>query len=740
MTDIEEIVPPPRSRRALLAAEHPEDLEQVVRLIVKNPPKNINDALGEYRRLYPRSGQDMSRVKLGAAYGRLIKRGELVDDPRIRKLFVKTAVRAQSGVSVIATMTAGEAMNSCSYNCIGCPDPALPDPEMEYEPFLQGKEPPRSYPPNGPCTARGGRLNFDPRAQFLDRAASYLKRGQVPDKIELKILGGTISNYPKPYIANYFAESYLAANFMTHLLEGREIPSDLFAPNQLLDMNETAEYKIVGVTIETRPDHITPKEIKWFIDHGGMTRLEMGIQHTDDGLLKRFNRMATDRQSHVGVFFTYACGVKAVLHLMLDLPQILTKEAQARIDAAARKIPHPHNSPAYRLAFRELLATVDPETEIDDSVPVWEKDLEMFNKIIQRNWGDEVKIYPHEAVNFTPTPDWYRRGIYKPYFDELVFTDPEIEKEYNQLIQLEREKNNRITPKKSRRLKRIIQTNNRLFWLIKNHLVPKIPNWWRVDRLGRDIPGTDIKGGMNATNIRQYLQDELTKEGKRIEDIRGREIRADRFDPDSVQLRVHDVPPITGDPGVMYFEIPRIFIEIWARDDNGVGRTLAYLRMSPPPTAAPEFLMKQVRKTFPELDDCMRIRQLEVLGVTTRVGDKGSHVQHRGFGSRLLAKAEEIAVKQGFSKMSVIVSPGARGYYRTHGYRQVGSYMIKKLGEKHVEKIGTMAKTRMNPTDAGPILSQHGWSSVWFWFFLVFFALAAVILTVGMVLGINNAL
>merc|ERR1712150_193229 len=58
------------------------------------------------------------------------------------------------------------------------------------------------------------------------------------------------------------------------------------------------------------------------------------------------------------------------------------------------------------------------------------------------------------------------------------------------------------------------------------------------------------------------------------------------------------------------------------------------------------------------------------------------HAQHVGFGRRLMSKAEDIAIKAGYSKMAVISGVGARDYYRKKlGYtlKGDGQYMIKDI-------------------------------------------------------------
>ena len=72
------------------------------------------------------------------------------------------------------------------------------------------------------------------------------------------------------------------------------------------------------------------------------------------------------------------------------------------------------------------------------------------------------------------------------------------------------------------------------------------------------------------------------------------------------------------------------------------------------------------------------IRELHVYGTATAIGEEGM-VQHKGWGKKLMEKAEEIAQAQGKDKMVVISGVGVREYYARLGYHKEGPYMVKKL-------------------------------------------------------------
>ena len=76
------------------------------------------------------------------------------------------------------------------------------------------------------------------------------------------------------------------------------------------------------------------------------------------------------------------------------------------------------------------------------------------------------------------------------------------------------------------------------------------------------------------------------------------------------------------------------------------------------------------------------IRELKVVGAEVAVGASArdrTRFQHRGLGSSLIERAEEIARGQGRSKIRVISAVGTRPYYARHGYERDGPWMGKPL-------------------------------------------------------------
>ncbi len=70
--------------------------------------------------------------------------------------------------------------------------------------------------------------------------------------------------------------------------------------------------------------------------------------------------------------------------------------------------------------------------------------------------------------------------------------------------------------------------------------------------------------------------------------------------------------------------------------------------------------------------------------------DEEEKPQHKGLGKKLMARAEEIAIENGYKKMSVIAGVGVREYYRKLGYTkdsEIGCYQIKDLVSTYDNEI-----------------------------------------------------
>ena len=195
-------------------------------------------------------------ISLLKTYHELRRKGKIKKQPILEILLRTRPVRSLSGIVNISVLTKPY---PCPGKCIYCP---------------QEKGIPKSYLSGEPAVERAKRLKFNPYLQVKKRIGMLEMEGHPTDKIELRIVGGTWSYYPKSYQAQFIKKCFDACN-------GKN--SDSIESAQ--KANEKAKNRIIGLSIETRPDFIDEKEIER-LRCLGVTMVELGIQSIYDDVLK----------------------------------------------------------------------------------------------------------------------------------------------------------------------------------------------------------------------------------------------------------------------------------------------------------------------------------------------------------------------------------------------------------------------------------------------------------------------
>ncbi|MDD4900653.1 MAG: tRNA uridine(34) 5-carboxymethylaminomethyl modification radical SAM/GNAT enzyme Elp3 [Patescibacteria group bacterium] len=354
-----------------------------------NRARAISELLGE--EINSRAGLMSAKRKLAKRYGiGILGNAEILQEyqrrllaravkrsPALEKTLRKRTVRTMSGVAPVAVLTKAY---PCPGRCAYCPTE---------------KNMPQSYLSNEPAVMRAVRCDFNPYWQVQDRLAALEANGHKPEKIELIVIGGTWSVLPAAYKYWYIWQCFKAANEYGGKIPNSksQIPNKFQIPNskqiqntkykiqefrqKLLreqKKNESAKYRIIGITLETRPDYINEGEL-WQMRELGCTRVEIGVQAIDDKILK------LNRRGH-GVLAIAAAtkmlkdyGFKVTYHLMPGLP-----------GSSARK------------------------------------DLAMFKKLFtdQRFQPDQIKFYPTVVTRGSLLYRWWRAGKYRPYSDKAL--------------------------------------------------------------------------------------------------------------------------------------------------------------------------------------------------------------------------------------------------------------------------------------------------------------------------------
>lgn len=337
--------------------------------------------------------------------------------PELEERFIRSVrMKPRRTASGVATITVITRPHTCSSNCIYCPC----DLRM-----------PKSYLANEPACQRAELTFFDPYVQVAARLQALYQMGHSTDKVELIVLGGTWSDYPESYQYWFIKELFRALNEWpsspNHIQErlnwytsfglqnSEEALSSFVAEQQaavfedtatynqafhkLYDtsqphqsawsqmqstydqlveqqhVNETAAARVVGLVIETRPDTITPDNLRMFRQLG-CTKIQIGIQSTHQEILDANKRQMSAAQIKRAFSLIRLYGFKIHSHLMVNL----------------------------------LGAT--PEADKQDF------------KTFVTDPGflpDEIKLYPCALVSGTQLVQKYREGAWQPYAkDELV--------------------------------------------------------------------------------------------------------------------------------------------------------------------------------------------------------------------------------------------------------------------------------------------------------------------------------
>lgn len=337
--------------------------------------------------------------------------------PELEERFIRSVrMKPRRTASGVATITVITRPHTCSSNCIYCPC----DLRM-----------PKSYLANEPACQRAELTFFDPYVQVAARLQALHQMGHSTDKVELIVLGGTWSDYPEGYQYWFIKELFRALNEWPNspryiqerldwytsfgLQNSEEALSSFVAEQQaavfddtatynqafhkLYDtsqphqsawsqmqstydelveqqrINETAAARVVGLVIETRPDTITPDNLRLFRQLG-CTKIQIGIQSTRQEILDANKRQMLAAQIKRAFSLIRLYGFKIHSHLMVNLLGA-TSEADKQ----------------------------DFKTFVTDPgfLP------------------DEIKLYPCALVSGTQLVQKYREGAWQPYAkDELV--------------------------------------------------------------------------------------------------------------------------------------------------------------------------------------------------------------------------------------------------------------------------------------------------------------------------------
>lgn len=548
-------------------------------------------------------------------------------DKKVTQLLQVKPRRTASGVATITVMTKPW---KCSSNCLYCPN----DLRM-----------PKSYLSDEPVCQRAERNYFDPYLQVAARLRALTRMGHVTDKVELIVLGGTWSDYPKAYQIWFIKELFRALNevkmsdagsLQKHDDESAHKRIEFYRSCGLSNAKEDAQafvksaqelvdsqklnynkawdllyandpvWKAVSAeqtatfeelehehTINERADHrvvglvieTRPDTISIqnlaLLRHLGCTKIQMGIQSVNADILKQNKRTISIETIKESFSLLRIFGFKIHAHFMVNL-----------FGSTREK---------------------DKQDYLEFST----------NKAYL---PDEVKLYPCVLVEGTKLCDCYTNGTWRPYAHEELLD---------------------------------VLTFDTL----------NTPPFTRISRMIRDISAHDIVAGNKKANLRQLVENRLSEQNADVTEIRYREISTSSTDRDKLSLEAVEYETAMS---------TEYFLQ-WVTPEKKIA---GFLRLSLPSQEYIRSCIEQStadEKVFPIQENEAMIREVHVYGTVAGLHKTGKGAQHLGLGKQLIKTAASIAEEHGYSKLNVISSVGTREYYRKQGFVDNGLYQQMEL-------------------------------------------------------------
>lgn len=640
--------------------------ELILQIIALNSEQKLNlDDLKDIKRDFAKKQKlpDIpTNIKLLRAYHELLSDKKIEKNIEIESLLKKRAVRSQSGIVAVQVLTKPY---PCPGQCIFCPN----------EQWM-----PKSYISSEPGAMRALLNQFDPIKQVYNRLLSLTMTGHQTDKIEMIVLGWTWDFYPNDYKIDFIKNLYDACNTFSQLEikfpKGTETVNDSKNTDEYrfkyeltnlgyikysdslqeaIKKNETAENRIIGLTIETRPEFATDENCRIWRELW-VTRLEMWVQSMYDDILEANHRGHTVQQIREAIHKLRQYGFKFSIHIMPGL---------------------------YGYTY--------------------EKDLWTFQKIYSDPYlkPDEIKFYPTSVVKNTILYDLYEKWEYKPltidYIQKLIKqTFLEIIPPYtrikrlirdipateitagsnitnlSQLTHNELKKELKLNPDKAKKL------YSRLYWdytliapltkggeggsNVEVGEPPLSPLQRGTTQFNKLVNNAKIK-----TTIIWQKPDLESYRNFVCLDTRSREIRnRDEKWKKNVEIQPNLV--------IRQYD-SSVWREFFISFEDLQGYIYGFTRLLLPDldkTVEREWLWK----------DTALIRELHIYGQLAWLKenvDSNDQKQHHWFGSQLLSMAERISKDNWYKNLSVISGVWVRKYYEKQWYSLVWTYMVKSL-------------------------------------------------------------
>ena len=357
-------------------------VEEIARAVLAGEIKS-REELNRYKIVVSRK-YHLSKIPGNSDILKAIPEGER---ERFRDLLKRKPTRTISGVAVVAMMTKPF---PCPHGrCIYCPGgPTVGSPQ--------------SYTGKEPSALRAVQSAYHPYIIMMRRLKQLTDIGHDVDKVEVIIQGGTFPAVDLDYQEWFVKEAFKAMNDFPYFKDIENLEEKLVRlivkkdesvfeedpkfreawlkthrkPYYYLEdeqrKNEKARVRMVGLTIETRPDWAFERHIDRMLRFG-TTRVELGVQTIFNFIHERTKRGHGVEEIVKATQLLRDAGLKINYHIMPGLPG-----------------------------------------------SNFERDLYTFKAIFEdpRFRPDMLKIYPTLVTADAPLYAWYKAGKYRPYTTE----------------------------------------------------------------------------------------------------------------------------------------------------------------------------------------------------------------------------------------------------------------------------------------------------------------------------------
>ena len=492
--------------------------------------------------------------------------------------------------------------------------------------------------------------------------------GHAIDKIELIVLGGTWSDYPRGYQVWFIAEMFRALNEFEPVVDGAcastARSSDDEQPRILIrsSAEERGElYRTLGFPqdgsqfgraaedIQRRLDEHACSYNQAFSEHYGAGSPWRSVAAEQVATFDELERLQRENE-------TARCRVVGLV--VETRPDAITPDSltmirrlgctkvqmgiqsldQAVLDANDRGIEVSQIERAFEL-LRVFGFKIHAHAMVNLLGSTPERDKEDYLSLVRGLpfQPDEIKLYPCALIEGARLQERFEAGEWAPYSEA-------------ELLDI----------------------------LVSD--VAATPPFCRISRMIRDFSSHDIVAGNKKPNLRQLVENRLRSQGdvRGIQEIRFREVATGEVPVD--ELRMEDVSYGTSNTCEHFLQ--------WVTPEN---RIAGFLRLSLPDeeyvrlfSAPCEVGLESEAACFgggrlPVVPGEAMIREVHVYGMATQLGAGGTSAQHLGLGRRLIERASEIAREAGYSRLNVISAVGTREYYRHLGFIDHGLYQQKEL-------------------------------------------------------------